>query len=129
MKYIKNLKLNPEWLFFLFPFFLISGPFLPDLFISSISLFFFIKVLTDSKKYNLFKNYIFYFLIIFYFYININSFFSYKPSISFQTSIPYVRLILFAFFLSYFLNIFLNLKKIIIISFISSYAVLLSDSL
>lgn len=128
MKYIKNLKLKTEWVFFLFPFFLISGPFLPDLFITSISLFFFIKILIDSKKYNLFNNYIFYFLIIFYFYININSFYSYKPSISFQTSVPYIRLILFAFFLSYFLNVFLNLKKVIIISFISSYAVLLSDS-
>ena len=128
MKYIKNFKLNPEWLFFLFPFFLISGPFLPDLFISGISLFFFIKVLINRKKYSLFNNYIFYFLIIFYFYININSFFSYKPSISFQTSLPYVRLILFALFLSYILNIFLNLKKIIIISFILSYVVLLLDS-
>jgi len=129
MKNIKNLKSIPEWFFFLFPFFLISGPFLPDLFISSIALLFLTKVLTDSKEYNLFKNYIFYFLIVFYFYININSFFSYKPSISFQTSIPYIRFILFAFFLYYFLNISLNLKKIIIISFILSYVVLLLDSI
>lgn len=129
MKNIKNFKLNPELLFCLFPFLLISGPFLPDLFISSISLFFLIKILIDNKKYNLFKNKIFYFLITFYFYININSFFSYKPIISFQTSIPYIRLILFAFFLSYFLNLFLNLRKIIIFSFILSYIVLLLDSL
>ena len=129
MKDIKSFKLNPSWLFFLFPFLLISGPFLPDLFISSISLFFLIKILIDNEKYNLFKNKIFYFLIIFYFYININSFFSYKPIISFQTSIPYIRLILFSFFLSYFLNSFLNLRKIIVISFILSYVVLLFDSL
>ena len=125
----KNFILNPAWLFFLFPFLLISGPFLPDLFISCISFFFLIKILIDSKKYDLFKNNIFYFLIIFYFYININSFFSYKPTISFETSIPYIRLILFSFFLSYFLNSFFNLRKIIIISFILSYVVLLFDSL
>jgi hypothetical protein len=115
-----------KWIFFLFPFLLISGPFFPDLIISCISFFFLIKIVKNNEYY-LLRNNIFFFLISFYLYININSFFSYKPYISFETSIPYIRFILFAFFLSYCLN--LNLKKIIIISFSSSYVILLLDSL
>lgn len=128
IKYIKNFELNQKWFFFLFPFLLISGTFLPDLFISSISLFFFIKVLIDSKKYNLFKNYIFYFLSIFYFYIIFNSFFSFNKIISFQSSIPYIRMILFSFCLAYLLNNIKDLLKILLLALILSYIFLLADS-
>jgi hypothetical protein len=128
MEYSKKLKNYYQWIFFLFPFLLISGPFFPDLIISSISIFFLFKVIKNNEYY-LLRNNIFYFLISFYFYININSLFSYKPYISFETSIPYIRFIIFAFFLSICLNLNFNLKKIIIYSFSSSYIILLLDSL
>jgi O-antigen ligase len=126
MEYSEKSKKYYQWIIFLFPFLLISGPFLPDLIISFASIFFLIKVIKKNEYYFL-RNNIFYFLIAFYFYININSFFSYKPYISFQTSIPYIRFILFAFFLSYYFNF--KLKKIIILSFSSCYVILLLDSL
>ena len=97
MGYSEKSKKYYQWIIFLFPFLLISGPFLPDLIISLASIFFLIKVIKNGEYY-LLRNNIFYFLIAFYFYININSFFSYKPYISYETSIPYIRFILFAFF-------------------------------
>jgi len=98
-KYINYYK----YLFFLFPFFLVTGPFLPDLTISFLSLIFlFILIKTVNKK--LFINNLFYFFLFFYFYIIINSFFSYDSIISLKSSFPYIRMIFFAFFLAYLLN-------------------------
>jgi hypothetical protein len=110
MKYSIKLKNYHKWIFFLFPFLLISGPFFPDLIISCVSIFFLIKVVKNNEYY-LLRNNIFYFLISFYLYLNINSLFSHQPYISFETSIPYIRFILFAFFLSYCLNLNFNLKE------------------
>jgi hypothetical protein len=113
------------FLFFLFPFFIISGPFLSDFFVVLLSLFFLInKNILKNCKSNLF-----FFFLIFYFYLNINSFFSFNSSISFWSSIPYIRFILFSFVLSYFLNKVLNLRKIIFFSFFLSYIILFLDSI
>jgi len=113
------------FLFFLFPFFLISGPFLSDFFVVLLSLFFLInKNILKNCKSNLFI-----FFLIFYFYLNINSFFSSNSFISFSSSVPYIRFILFSFVLSYFLNKVLNLRKIIFFSFFLSYIILFLDSI
>jgi hypothetical protein len=113
------------FLFFLFPFFLISGPFLSDSFVVLLSLFFLInKNILKNCKSNLFI-----FFLIFYFYLNINSFFSLNSFISFWSSVPYIRFILFSFVLSYFLNKVLNLRKIIFFSFFLSYIILFLDSI
>jgi len=113
------------FLFFLFPFFLISGPFLSDSFVVLLSLFFLInKNILKNCKSNLFI-----FFLIFYFYLNINSFFSFNSFISFWSSIPYIRFILFSFVLSYLLNKVLNLRKIIFFSFFLSYIILFLDSI
>jgi len=122
-KYINYYK----YLFFLFPFFLVTGPFLPDLTISFLSLIFlFILIKTVNKK--LFINNLFYFFLFFYFYIIINSFFSYNSIISLKSSFPYIRMIFFAFFLAYLLNKIEDLSRIILFSLIICYAVLLLDS-
>jgi hypothetical protein len=113
--------------FFLFPFFLISGPFLPDLFVTSTTillLFFFTKINYKST----FGDNFFIFFIIIYIYININSLLSDFPIISFQTSIPYLRFIFFPFILCFFFDLIKGLKKIIIFSFLVAYVVLLIDS-
>jgi O-antigen ligase len=114
--------------FFLLPFFLISGPLLADLF--TIILFFIFLFIARRFEYkNLINNHFFQFLILFYFYININSLIGDFPFISFQTTIPYLRLIFFPFIIVFLFNIFVDLKKIIIISFVVAYSVLLIDSL
>lgn len=117
-----------KFFFSIFPFLLISGPFLPDLFISIISLYF-IAYYTINKKIFFFQKNLIIFFIIFYLYININSVFSFIPLISFSTTAPYIRMILFSIFIAYLLHNIINLKKIIFYSFLLSYLILFFDSL
>jgi O-antigen ligase len=125
-----NFKLNKHilLLFFLFPIFLISGKFLPDLFVSAFSLFFIIYFFLN-KELKPFKNIFFFYFFLFYIYININSLFAYNSSLSFNTSLPYIRHILFAFALGYLLLIVKNLRKVIFFSFFFIYVLLFTDSL
>jgi hypothetical protein len=116
-----------KFIFFTFPFLLISGPFLPDLFVVFISLYF--VVYFFFRNFLLFRNNLIFFFLIFYLYINISSYFAYLPSVSFQTSVPYIRFILFAVFTAYLLKNILDLKKIIFYSFLISYVLLFVDAL
>ena len=113
--------------FLLFPFFFISGPFLPDFVISLGSIFFLIYCFRN-KDFKYFNNYYFLLFFIIYIYININSFFSFDQKISFKTSIPYIRFIIFAAFFSFLINIKYFIK-FFFLSFYLSYIVLLIDSL
>jgi O-antigen ligase len=116
------------FIFCLFPFFLISGPFLSDFFVTLLAFYFIVCFFLNKNFFLLKKNLIIFFLI-FYFYININSFFSYVPLQSFFTSFPYIRFILFSVFVGYCLSNIINLKKIIFFSFLSSYLILFIDSI
>lgn len=89
--------------FLLLPFFLISGPFFPD-FVISLSGFFFLIYCFKNKDFKYFYNYYFLLFFIIYIYININSFFSFSPLISFQTSLPYLRVIIFSLCFAFILN-------------------------
>lgn len=113
--------------FLLLPFFLISGPFLPDLLMSSSALIFLIYCVRN-KYFNFFNNYYFLLFFIIYIYININSLFSFDPLISFKTSIPYIRVIIFALCFS-FIAKKKNFTQLFFYSFFSSYIILLIDSL
>jgi len=126
----KNYKISFffKFILFLFPFFLISGSFLPDLVISFLSIFFLIFFYKLEFKYK--SNIkIFYFFIIFYLYIIFNSIFSFDKITSYQSSVPYVRFILFSFCLAYLLNGIKDLLKIILLALILSYIFLLADSI
>jgi hypothetical protein len=118
------------YIFFLFPFLLISGPFLPDLFISIVSLFFLIFIIFFSKKekFQIKNNYIFYFLLLFYLYLNLNSLNSDFKSISFSSTVPYIRMIIFSVALCYCLKKDIGLKKIIFYSFLFAYLILFFDA-
>jgi hypothetical protein len=117
-----------KYFFFFFPLLFVTGPFLPDFFISLFCIFFIIVLLINNST-QIFKNNYFLFFIIFYFYLNINSLFAYNPSYSLNVSIPYLRHILFAFILGYLLSLILNLKKIIFFAFFFTYILLLIDSI
>lgn len=111
----------------LLPFFLISGPFLSDFFIS-LGAIFFLFFCFKKKNFKYFNNYYFLFFFIVYIYMNINSFFSFSPLISFQTSIPYIRIIIFSLCFAFILSkkIFL---KLFFFSFYLSFIFLFIDSL
>jgi O-antigen ligase len=126
---VKNFRvISFKLLFSIFPLLLISGPFLSDLLVVILALYSIFYYYLNNDFFFLKKKLIFFFFI-FYFYININSLFSYSPVISFSTSLPYIRMILFSIFLAYLLLKVENLKKIIFYSFLFSYLILFIDSI
>lgn len=99
----KNL-INIVFLLFVpIPLFLITGPFLPDLSISLISLFF-IYFCFINKKFYLFKNIYFYFFLIFWIYLIANSFFNNTNFSSIKISLAYIRYGIFVVALVYVLK-------------------------
>lgn len=94
-----------------FPILLISGPFLSDLFCVILSLIFIIYNFQNNRWSEFIKkNYFyFYYYFIFFIYLNINSSLSFDPKISFASSLPFIRIVLFIFALSFFIS---NNKKI-----------------
>jgi O-antigen ligase len=126
MNYIKknNFVL---YFFFIFPFLFVSGPFLPDLFICLVSIFFLIFFSKNIKKF-FYKSYYLYFLFLFYFYINFTSLIGYNSNYSLQSSIPYIRFILFSLIFSYLLIKINYLRRLVVFSFLITYVLLLTDS-
>ena len=122
--YSDNLIIAP---FLLTPFFLISGSFLSD-FLMSLSALIFLIYCVRNKDFKYFYNYYFILFFIIYIYININSFFSFDPKISFKTSIPYIRGIIFSVCFSFIINK-KNFINLFFFSFYLSYLILLIDSL
>jgi O-antigen ligase len=114
-------------LIILFPFFLIK-PASADLACVFLGILYLIFCII-KKDFNDFKNNFFYFFLIIFFYININSFFSFKPSISFETSLPYLRLIIFIVALSFFFKKNINLKIYFYYSFLICILILLLGSI
>ena len=115
----------------LFPFLLISGPFLTDLFCIILGLLFLFYNFRNQNYQSFFESYktYIYFFSIFYLYLIINSLFSFNPKISFLSSIPFLRIVLFIFALALFFSKFKNLYKIFYFSFCISICFLFIDSL
>ena len=115
----------------LFPILLITGPFLSDTFCIMLGLTF---IIFNFQKKNWkifyidFRPYI-YFFLIFYVYLNINSFLSFDPKISFKSSIPFFRIILFIFALALFTSTFNKTYKGFYLFFLFCISFLLLDSL
>jgi len=101
-----------RFLIYALPILLVSGPFLPDLVVSFLTLYFLIYLISQ-KKLNYFYNRYFLFFLFFWFYVSINSIFS-EYFISIKSTLPYLRfgvffiLIAFLFerrnFFFYYLN-------------------------
>lgn len=111
----------------LIPVALISGPFLPDLFLS-ISSFLFLFLILKEKKFYLLRNNFFYLFISFYLIILISSLFSNHLKPSLQNSFFYVR---YLFFSLAFLYVLINEKNFISLLFRSIFiliCLLLMDS-
>jgi O-antigen ligase len=118
----------PSFFLILLPFFLITGPFLPDFSVSWIALSFLIY----SVKYNdfrFFKNFFFKIFIIFYFLIIFSSLLSFNFLHSLNTSIFYIRFGVFAVAIWFLLTNKKNLYKYLLISFFLSFLALTIDSL
>jgi len=83
--------------------FLVTGPFLPDLLVSSLSLWFLYYTL-KNKIYKIYNNIYFYFFISFCLVCILSSILSDHIIFSLKTSLFYVRIGVFALFISYLIN-------------------------
>lgn len=108
------------------PVLLISGPFLSDLSITLISIFFLYKVFRD-KLFYIFNNKYFYILIFFYVYLVLNGIFNNSNSDSLRVSIFYIRFIIFVFAFAYLLKEEINLIKKIYFVFLLCFLTLIFD--
>ena len=113
-------------LFFLFPSFLVSGPFLTDLFVtfcSIIFLYFSIK----EKNFNYLLNKYVYFFFVIYFYFLINALFLNFNNENIFKVFFYFRFFFFSLALVYFFNKNSNLIKCLYFGFIFVYLILVFD--
>ncbi len=95
---------------------LITGPFLPDLFLTLVSIFF-LLICFIRKDLKYFNNLYFYLFIFFYIYICLTSLFSSNPLYSFINSFLYIRFIIFPIGLFYLI---MNHKNVLLFVFISA---------
>jgi O-antigen ligase len=95
----------------LFPALLISGPFLSDFSATYLGLSFLLYCIL-TKQIDYFKNYYFFYFLLIYFYLNINSLIGFDYEISLKSSIPFLRMILFIFSISFIVQKFSYIKFI-----------------
>jgi O-antigen ligase len=114
-------------LYCLLPVLLITGPFLPDLSLSIISIFFLFLTI-KNKNLNIFNNLYFKIFIIFYFYIVLISLFSENLKLSLGASIFYIRFGIFALAICFILENSSSIIERIKIIFIFLYFLLFFDT-
>ena len=117
----------PKVLLILLPGFLITGPFLPDLSISIIALFFLIYCI-HKKNFEYFNNFLFRILFIFYLWILICSLFSENVIFSLSTSVFYIRFLIFSVAVFFFLEKDVELPRKLFFSFSFFFIILIFDS-
>jgi hypothetical protein len=89
----------------LLPLLLITGPAIPDILITILSISFLVYLIVNNKIFNLFiDKKIFKYLIFFYFFIIFSSLFSSDILSSLKFSLPYLRFILFSFLISFLIK-------------------------
>ena len=102
-KYKSSLLHISSYLFLLIPVFLITGPFLSDLALSLISIFFLVEVFRN-KKFEYFNNKFFYFFITFYIYLILNSVLQNQNIDSLKISLGYLRFGIFCLAVIYIID-------------------------
>jgi O-antigen ligase len=125
--YNYNLKFI-QLLIIIFPFLLITGPFLPDLAGVYIGIFYFF-LCVKKRDFKIFKSRIFFFLFFLYLYLVVNSFFSFNVKVSLSSSLPFIRIVIFIFALKFFFTNYSDLTKKIYFFYIICITILLIDSL
>ena len=111
-------------LFLFLPLALITGPFIPDLIISILAIYFFFIFFSNKVSY---KNYFFFSFLFFYTLILVSTFFSKNFFISIQTTLPYLRFGLFVLTGSYLISTFPKIKIYFLNFLIGCFFVLIID--
>jgi O-antigen ligase len=117
-----------NFLIIIFPIVLITGSFLTDLTVIFLGISFLILSYRKDGC-SFIKEKIFFFFFIIFFYLNLNSIFSFDPKISFRTTLPFLRSLIFIFALSFFLQSNKKLYLYFFFSFLFCILILLGDSI
>ena len=128
MANIKNNKvlLVLSYLFLSIPLLLVTGPFLSDLAVSLIVIFFLIYVF-KNKRFEFFQNKFFYLFCIFYIYIVLNSLFQNQNFDSLKISIGYFRFGVFTLAVIYIINNNNQILKKLYYVFLIIFCILIFD--
>ena len=116
----------PLFLICLYPAAQISGPFLTDLFLILIAVFFLFSNKND-KEFRLFETKYWKIFLIFYIYITIRSFFVDDLFLSLKSTLPYLRFIIFSLAIFYFFKKNNNLIKYFYIILFITLCLLIFD--
>ena len=112
----------------IFPFSLISGPFIPDLTIF-LSVFFFSYLCFKKNLIIYFNNVIVKILLLFWLYLIFSSLISDDILFSLKSSFFYVRFIIFSAFICFLIDKFPNFKKYFLLSFVLAFSFVIIDSI
>ena len=119
------LKLS-SYLLLSIPVLLVTGPFLSDLALSLIVIFFLVDVIS-KKKFEYFQNKFFYFFVIFYFYLVLNSFLQNQNIDSIKISITYFRFGIFSLAVIYIIKHDNQILRKLYLVFLIIFTVLIVD--
>lgn len=119
------LKLS-SYLLLSIPVLLVTGPFLSDLALSLIVIFFLVDVIS-KKKFEYFQNKFFYFFVIFYFYLVLNSLFQNQNIDSIKISITYFRFGIFSLAVIYIIKHDNQILRKLYFVFLIIFTVLIVD--
>ena len=108
------------------PYFLITGPFIPDFLVSFVAILFVI-ISVKERIWIYYKNKFFKLFILFYIIINLSAVFSENPFISLKTSVPYIRFALFSLAIIFIINNRKNFEIIFLKNLMVVIVVLLLD--
>ena len=117
---IKNLS----YLLYCLPFFLITGPFLPDLSLV-ISIILTLYLIFKKKLFFYFNNYFFILFIIWCLYLILRSLLSVNPLLSLESSLFYFRFGFFAVVIWFITNNNINFRKYFFYSLLLAYCLLI----
>lgn len=130
LKYIKSKNIDSikimSFLVYLIPISLLTGPFLPDLFLVTASLIF-ISYTYNKKIIHYFKSKFFIIFLFFYIYILINSLFSEYPYFSLKSSFFYIRYGIFSLAVWFLLETRNNFSKYFFYSILLAFFLALFD--
>ena len=96
----KKINTIIPYLFYLLPAALISGPFLSDLIITILGIYFLVNSL-KYKKWSYYNNFFTKFFLLFYFYLILSSIWADDTISSLKSSVPYIRFLLFSLSIVY----------------------------
>ena len=116
----------PSILISLLPLFLISGPFLSDLCVVLVCVFFLTNI-SISKEYYFFKNKFFLIFLIFFVYLFINSLIKFYDYNNLRSSIGYIRFGIFSLAVAYFIEKEKELLKWVFYVFLICFLILITD--